>query len=100
MLNHTRIVIDGTKLSVRHGPLPWRGNQELEVSAIKQLFVHRRTTRGKNGTSLTYSLCANVDGVTVDLVRGLSRQDEAQFMEQLIEDHLVIEDDASANVLA
>lgn len=100
ILNRTRVVIDGRKLTVRHGPLPWRGNQDIDVDQLRQLFVHRRTSRGKNSTTVRYALCADLDGAAVDLVRGLSRQDEAQFIEQVIEDHLAIADDASANVMA
>lgn len=96
-VNRTRIVVDGGRLSVRHGPLPWPGSRDLEVRSIKQLFVRTRVTHTKNGTSSSYALCADVDGTAIDLVRGLSQADEARYIEQVIEEHLSIEDDPSAS---
>lgn len=97
LLNRTTIVVDGRTLSVRHAPIPWPGGRDLDADRIQQLFVRSSLHRGKHGTRTSYALCANVDGTSVDLVRGMSRLDEARYMEQLIEDHLSIVDDPTAD---
>ena len=44
-LNRTTVEVRSDCLSVRHGPIPFRGNQTLQVHQIKQLFrqgpIHR-----------------------------------------------------------
>jgi hypothetical protein len=96
LFNHSEIMVRDGTLSVRHGPLPWPGNIALATSELRQLFVRQRVHRGKNGTSTTYALCADVGGIARDLLRSLRSQDEARYLEQTIEAHLSIEDDPSA----
>lgn len=100
LLNRTTIVVDGRALTVRHGPVPWWGARDLEVDRVRQLFVRSRTRTNKGRRSTTYALCADDDGVAVDLATGLRSADEARYVEQLIEDHLAIVDDPSANEAA
>ena len=97
LLNTTEIVIDGDELRVRHGPIPARGNLELSVDSLRQLFVRTRISRSRRGGTTTFfALCADVDGTAMDVVRGLRSEDEARYLEQLIEAHLAIVDDPSA----
>ncbi len=96
LFNHSEITVGAETLSVRHGPLPWPGNVVVPTSELRQLFVRQRVSRGENGTSTTYALCADIGGVTKDLLRSLTSQDEARYLEQTIEAHLSIEDDPTA----
>lgn len=93
ILNTTTIRVDSGQLSIRHHPLPWRGNRTLDSRSIRQLFVKSKTSHSKNGTSTTYELHAvtQTDGQE-ELITGLQEQDQALFLEQEIERHLRIED--------
>lgn len=91
-------VLDG-QLTVRHGPLPWRGNCEVPVSQIRQLVHVRRVHRRKNGPSVTWEVHAIThDHDHLTLLRGLSKVEEARYVEWVVEEHLGIEDAPHENV--
>jgi len=93
ILNTTTIRVDTGRLSIRHHPLPWRGNRTLDARSIKQLFVRSKTSHSENGTSTTYELHAVTQANGREkLLTGLQEQDQALFLEQEIERHLRIED--------
>ncbi|WP_236515578.1 hypothetical protein [Sandaracinus amylolyticus] len=96
LVNRTTLTVEGDTLSVRHGPLPWPGTQDVEVGRITQLFVRRRWHE-RDRNRRTYTLAAEIDGDAIDLVRGLSNRDEALYLEHVIEDHLAIVDDSSSD---
>lgn len=91
-INKTRICISFDKVSVTHGPLPWFGNKAIAVHDIKQLYCQQH--RGNKG-SLSYSV--NVitrDFSKIKLLSGLSESAQAKYIEDTIEQHLNITDEA------
>jgi hypothetical protein len=89
LINRTWIAVQDGWLTVRHGPIPWRGNHRLRVEAVKQLFCEQG--KGKKGVS--FGLFAVLDdGRKLPLVTSVETPDQALFLEQVLEDHLGIED--------
>ncbi len=98
LVNRTRIVLDGATLTLRHGPLPAGRGQDLDLARIGRFLVQRLDTPSKNGGMYSsYSLSAEVDGVPVDLVGGLQERDEADYLAQVIEEHLGLTNAAPAS---
>jgi hypothetical protein len=92
-VNKTRVTVTPDELTVRHGPLPWRGNVSLPAAALTQLYCEETVTHGKNGTSRTYTLSAVLrDGRKIALIKALPEAAQALFLEQLIEERLGIRD--------
>lgn len=92
-LNTTTITVDRGRLSVRHAPVPWKGNRELAASSLEQLYCQEHVSNGRNGTTVTYSVQAiDKAGRKVKLVSGLSDRDQALFIEQQVEGYLGITD--------
>lgn len=92
-VNRTYITIDRDHLSVRHGPLPWRGNVDLAGHELEQVFCTGKTIRQQRRMQTIYSVEAVLrDGRKLRLVRGLGAREQALFIEQTIERHLGIAD--------
>jgi len=95
ILNTTTIKVDRGMLTVSHGPLPWPGAKSLPIHEIKQFFCRETVHHGKNGTSYTYEVrYVTQTGSKEKLLTGLSNSDQALFIEQQIERHLGIKDEA------
>jgi hypothetical protein len=100
LLNRTTIQVDATRLTVRHGPVPWRPQPTLMRRELEQLYVTREVSRGKNGVSVTFSVRAVTrDHSGLALVKGLDQLDQALWLEQEIERHLDLRDRAVAGEL-
>lgn len=98
-LNSTVIRVADGVLSVRHGPVPWRGNLDLPIDGIEQIYCQNKlsTSRHDNGhtsTSMSYEVHAVVAGQKRMLLSGLQAADQAWFVEQSLERFLNIEDRA------
>lgn len=96
-LNSTIIRVADGVLSVRHVPLPWRGNLDLPMDGIEQIYCQNklRTNRDSDGhttTSMQYEVYAVVNGQKQKLLGGLHEADQALFVEQRLERYLGIED--------
>lgn len=92
-LNSTVIRASHEWLQVRSGPLPWRGNQDLERGVVRQLYCTEKVTHGKNGSSARYGVEVVLEGNRREtLVKGLDDADQALFIEQQLEKHLGIDD--------
>lgn len=95
-LNRTVVEVGrGDVLSVRHGPLPWRGAVTLDATEVAQVYVTEKRTQHKGGgASSLFAVNARTrDGRRVVLVRGLLADlDHALFLEQELERHLRIAD--------
>jgi hypothetical protein len=94
-LNRTHIVVSRGKITVRHRPIPWVGNKELETSNLKQLYteehVHHHPKSG--GTYFTYDVHAiTSDDRRFTFVAGLKTREQASFIEHEIEKYLGIKD--------
>ena len=100
LLNTTTLRVDSSRVSVSHGPIPWRG-VSIESTEVRQIFVRQVWQRGKRGSSWSTFGLAVVDtsGAAIDLLSNLGSMEEAKYIEQAIERHLAIEDDPSANVV-
>jgi hypothetical protein len=87
--NHTAMEISPDGLTVRHGPLPSRGNRQLAASQIRQPFCERSSSMqssNRNNSTPTYSLSAILnDGSKVKLVRGVRELTDARYLERQIE---------------
>jgi hypothetical protein len=99
LLNSTVVRVANGMLSVRHGPIPWRGNLDLPTDGIEQIFcqnkLHKsRDDDGRVTTSIQYEVHAVVNGQKTKLVGGLHEADHALFIEQRLERFLGIEDRA------
>ena len=88
-LNRTTIHLDERSLSVRHAPLPWKGNHTLDREDIKQLYCSERFSSGRPGDgwnqhgSWNYQLNALLQNDTkVTLLHGLLEPEEAYFLEE------------------
>lgn len=95
LLNRTRIKVTDQQLSIRHGPIPWRGNHDLTVRELEQLYVQRTSASGGTGGTATeaYNLCAVLrGGRKLVLLKNLNQADQGLFMEQEIEELLGIVD--------
>ena len=92
-VNTTRITVDQGKVTVRHGPLPWIGNKELDASNLKQLYSKEQISNSRNSTTVTYEVHAvTATGKNEKLVSGLESSEQALYIEQEIERYFRIED--------
>lgn len=94
-LNKTRFQIVEGRFTVRHGPLPWSFARDLPIADIRQLYVRTRVSRGGGGSrSYSYVVHLETEGLeSLKLVEGLRSEEEARYLEWVIEDHLGIDDE-------
>lgn len=91
--NRTIITASPSKISIRHRPIPWMGNIDMNAFNLKQLYTKEIVSRTRNGTSLTYSVrIITNDGRNKELIADLESIEQALFIEQKIEKYLNITD--------
>jgi hypothetical protein len=97
-LNRTRIEATQVRLRIKHFPLPWFGNRELETNAIEQLFTKEKISRNNNGQTVSYEVHAILrpNGRRQKLLAGLDDVGQALWIEQSLESHLGIADEPVA----
>jgi hypothetical protein len=89
-VNRTEILVERGALSVRHGPIPTRGNRDIPADEVRQLFTIEH--RGNKGARV-YELQALVSrGAAVTIAKGLLDPRQALFLERVLEEHLGIAD--------
>lgn len=92
-LNSTRIGLEQGVLTVKHGPLPWPGSGAWRKEDLAQLYGEEHVSRGKNGTSVTYSLNAMLrDGRRVKVLKGLTERAQVLWLERTLEGRMSIVD--------
>ena len=95
-LNTTVIHVAEGLLTVRHGPLPWKGNLDLSTDGIEQIYCQSKITRnrddGRTSTTSRFEVHAVAHEQKVKLLGGLQEADHALFVEQRLERFLGIED--------
>lgn len=92
-VNRTTFTIERDHLTVRHGPLPWRGNVDVSTTSLEQLFCTEQVSRGRNGTTVRYGVDAVLrDGRHLKLATALDAREQALYIEQSMEKHLGIQD--------
>jgi hypothetical protein len=90
-LNKTWIIATGESLTIRHAPLPWRGNRTIAVSDVHQIFCEKVASKGRRGSSTSYALSVVLaDGRKLQLITALPSADQALFLEQQLEERLGI----------
>jgi len=90
-LNRTWITVTDEHLSVRHGPVPWPGNKQLQVAEVRQIYCDETMHRGKNSHSFTFNVHALMhDGTAVPILKSLHEKQLALFYEQQLEEWLKI----------
>jgi hypothetical protein len=86
LCNTTEVAVDSGKLQVRHRPLPWRGQRELERGDVTQLYCKQRTNNTRNGPSHSYELWAALkEGQSLKLLGAGLDSEQALFLEQELE---------------
>jgi hypothetical protein len=93
-LNRTVVRVSGGELSVRHGPLPWPGNQRLFTTDIQQLYcTESKRHWNRNDGRRTFDVVIQSKGNDkITLLTGLEELDHGLFVEQQVEQHLKIPD--------
>ncbi len=93
-LNRTHILVGRGKVTVRHRPIPWFGNAEIDASKLKQLYAQERVIQSRRGRSTsTFEVRAVThDGRNTTLVSSLGSEEQALSIEREIERHLGIQD--------
>ncbi|NLE64981.1 MAG: hypothetical protein GX606_03585 [Elusimicrobia bacterium] len=87
--------IAGNVLRITHGPLPAGRARTVQRSDVKQLYSDERIVHGKHGRSVHYGVKAILkSGGEIDLIYGLPDRKEALFIEQQVERHFGIRDEA------
>lgn len=100
LLNRTHISVSREKFVVRHGPVPWLGNTELESGNLKSLYVKIKSSSNKSLASSQYEVHAlTVNGKAIKLVSGLAMTSvQASYLKQVIENYLGIKDALPAGI--
>jgi hypothetical protein len=93
-LNRTRVLVGNGRVTVRHSPMPWFGNADIEASSLKQLYTQERIRRSRNGPGYTtYEVRAvTQNGRNTKLIGGLETSEQAMSIEQEVEKRLSIRD--------
>lgn len=92
-VNRTVFTVERDHLTVRHGPLPWRGNVDVPTTSLLQLFCTEQVSRSRNGTTTRYSVEGVLkDGRHLKVATALDAREQALFIEQTLEKHLGIQD--------
>ena len=94
-INHTRIDLDANTLSIRRGPLPWRGRLvTVTTSTLQQLYVEEYVSHEENDDPVkAFRVMARLtDGREVLIDRGMRIYDHARALEQWLEERLQIVD--------
>ncbi len=92
-LNSTVIRATRFELSVKIGPLPWRGNKRIQADKISQFFCKENVSHGRNNSTTTYSVEAVLqNNVRETIAAEFPKSDQALFVEQELERHLTLTD--------
>jgi hypothetical protein len=91
--NTTVAEVAGGRLRVRHGPLPWPGNHDLDAAEVRQLYCTEKAADQGRSREPGYHYTVNAvlaDGRTVPLLTDLDDKTTARFYEQKLEEWLGI----------
>ena len=94
LVNRTTVRIAHGQLTLRHGPIPALGNRTIAADDIAQIHVRHDRVKGRDGDMQhTYPLAVVMkSGQEIKLLPRNTEADVARAVEQLVEDHLGIED--------
>lgn len=92
-VNTTEVRVGMGTLRIRHGPLPWPGNRQLDAALIAQVYCKENRHRSKNGVYYSYSVHAQTStGTHEKLLSRLEDTETALYVEQEVERFLGITD--------
>ncbi|MBZ4416412.1 hypothetical protein [Myxococcus sp. RHSTA-1-4] len=89
-LNTTTVDVRSDRLVIRHGPLPWPGNQDLPRHSLKQLHGRenaRRPLFAWHGRGWDLN-ALDASGRELTLLSRLEEQAQVRFLEQVLETRL------------
>ena len=95
LLNTTRIAVGRGLLSVRTGPIPWRGNVSIQSRDVVQVFCEEYVSKSHKARryARNYTVYAIAqDHARIKLVKNLLSKEEALYIEERVERFLKIED--------
>lgn len=97
--NTTSVRLKDGHFLVQHDPIPWPGEVKLPVGQVRQFFCRVKHSKGDD-SSRSYQLVAVLqDGQEIDLLSDLDSPNIAWFLEQQLEAHLQLVDEAVAGEL-
>jgi len=97
LMNRTTVRITFGELRISHGPIPAPGNRKISVDDIDQLYVKHERQQKNDSTSHNYPLIARLkSGQEIKLLPRNNEVDVARAVEQLVENHLNIQDQLTA----
>lgn len=93
ILNTTTVKVTHHKISVTHEPVPAKGQLEIDVDQLKQLYCMQTFSTDKNSTTTHYHVHALLkNDRDLKLISKLDSLKEAVYLEHKIEQYLGIED--------
>ena len=92
--NKTFIKVNMSTISVKHFPLPFFGNKNIESRNIKQVYTKERIYHRSGSVSISYEVhILTHNNKDIKLLSGLDTGDQGLFIEQQIENYLRIKDE-------
>lgn len=93
LINRTHILVSREKLTVQHKPMPWPGNQQLEISNLTQLYVYEKYRNSQGASQATSHEVRAIFGLDqhVTLIGHLANTKQASFIEREIEKFLKLQ---------
>jgi len=84
LLNTTHVYADQHVVSVKHGPVPWRGNKEIPAKDIRKLTIeHSLTAHRNNSSQSSFKIMADVNGAETQLLARLEHSQARYIAYQL-----------------
>jgi len=72
LLNTTHVFISQHVVTIKHGPVPWWANKEINVKDIRKLMIEKSNTTYQNNRTLsTFKIMADVNGEEKQLLTRL-----------------------------
>lgn len=88
--NRTTVSVTRQRLSIHHGPIPWKGNRTIPAAELRQLYATLRPGARRNNSPGFQLLAVTRAGEEIRLLSGLDDETQARFLEQRLESFLGI----------
>jgi len=87
LFNKIYIYVDPMKITVRHRPISWRENRDIQISDIKRLYVESHFSSKISVDDYAVRILSH-DWECITLIAGLKKGEEARFIEGTIRSYL------------
>ncbi|MEM1415265.1 MAG: hypothetical protein AAGH15_10205, partial [Myxococcota bacterium] len=84
-VNRTTVHATERSLTITKGPLPWPGNQTVDVAGLRRFYGATTSTK-VNGRRLA-QLSADIGGTKRKILKGIRSLDEAEWLAQRLAEH-------------